>query len=80
MRRTALLIALNLVTNSDWALIVGGERICAKNMQVCETARDAIRRGHWPIVPADTPTSCVISPNCFDEQSNCIVNFNCGVK
>ena len=78
------LVMLLAVTATDWALLVGAEgmegAICAKGREVCETARAAIQRGLWPIVPPETPTRCVPHPNCFSPASNCIERYNCNER
>ena len=49
----------------------------AKSLQSCESARQAAWAGLLPDVPAGTPSRCEPAPGAFDDQSNCIVGFNC---
>lgn len=53
------------------------ERICAKSLDTCETAREAIRRG-WFLteLPRDTPTHCRPAAGCFGPASLTIPGFN----
>mgnify|MGYP001615596520 CR=1 FL=1 len=73
-----ILAAFLTVVSGDYALILPGERICAKSLAVCEEAQRAIAAGRWPIVPRDTATRCEPSLRCFSPASNCIRGYNCG--
>ena len=82
-RLIPIALAISFVTfaawadDTDYALIAGVQRICAKDREACELARQAIRYRYLDWFPADTPTRCEHSPGCFSARSNCIQGYSC---
>ena len=61
----------------DYALILPNQPpICAKSEATCETAREAIRTGQWPIARPQVETGCIPAPNCFSAESLVIKGHN----
>lgn len=66
-----------LAGSGDYVLILPtGEEICAKSADNCETARRAIERGWWPIMPSGSGIRCEAHPQCFSPASNTIKGYN----
>jgi hypothetical protein len=81
MTRSAILaVAFVLLASAagsgDYALVLPGERDCAKSLPTCEAARAAITRGWLAGVPRDAPAKCEPSPWCFGQRSLYIPGFN----
>lgn len=64
--------------SGDYALVVPNQpAICAKSVEVCKAAREAIKRGWFlPEVGRDAATYCIASPGCFTAESLVIRGFN----
>lgn len=79
IRFAAIALGFVLIASSDFELRVEGapETICAKSVEVCETARAAILAGWWQIgLPRDVETECVPHVDCFPASSDVIRGFN----
>jgi len=83
MKHSAPAIGLSFLVaaasgSGDYALIAPNQPpICAKSVEVCEVAREAIKRG-WFLkeIGRDAATYCIASPGCFSAESLVIKGYN----
>lgn len=84
-RLIPIALAISFVTlaaaagTGDYVLVTPTERICAKDIESCELAREAIRKGwlQWAAPTANIWCEAMPGGRCFSDESNCIAGYNC---